>query len=175
VLRQLDAPYGVYAVPGTPVVDTGAALAEIFDDLENVTLLRDEVKPLEVDGRALYLVGVANLGLERDRESLETLMSQAPADAWSILMYHTPDLVATAAELGVDLYLAGHTHGGQVRLPWFGAILTASKYGKRYEAGPYQVGATQLYVSRGLGMEGLGAPRVRFLCQPEIVVLELSH
>jgi predicted MPP superfamily phosphohydrolase len=62
-----------------------------------------------------------------------------------------------------------------VRLPWFGAILTASKYGKRYEAGLYQVGATQLYVSRGLGMEGLGAPRVRFLCPPEIVVLELSR
>jgi hypothetical protein len=175
VLAQLDAPQGVYAIPGTPVVDTSAALASIFDGLDNVRLLSDELAPLEVEGQTIYLVGVANLALERDRQSLEELMRQVPAEAGSILLYHTPDLVETAAELGVDLYLAGHTHGGQVRLPWFGAILTASKYGKRYEAGLYQVGATQLYVSRGLGMEGLGAPRVRFLCPPEIVVLELSR
>jgi predicted MPP superfamily phosphohydrolase len=90
------------------------------------------------------------------------------------LLYHTPDLIETASELGVDLYLAGHTHGGQVRLPWLGAIFTASRYGKRYEMGSYRVGRTQLYVSRGIGMEGLGTPRVRFLCPPEIVELELG-
>ena len=89
-------------------------------------------------------------------------------------MYHTPDLVETAAELGVDFYLAGHTHGGQIRLPWLGALMTAPKYGKQYEAGLYRIASTQLYVSRGIGMEGLGMPRVRFLCPPEIVELWLT-
>jgi predicted MPP superfamily phosphohydrolase len=74
----------------------------------------------------------------------------------------------------VDLYLAGHTHGGQIRLPLFGAVFTASAYGKRYEQGHYSVGDTTLYVSRGIGMEGMGAPRARFLCPPEIVVVNLG-
>ena len=169
VLRQLDAPYGVYAISGTPVVDTKDAMAAIFDDLDNVTVLHDEIVSLDLGGQTIHILGVANLGLERDRDSLKKLTSRLPPNAWTLLMYHTPDLIETAAELGVDLYLAGHTHGGQIRLPRFGAILTASKYGKRYEAGLYQVALTQLYVSRGIGMEGLGMPRVRFLCPPEIV------
>lgn len=174
LLRQLDAPQGVYAIPGTPVVDTASAMAALFDGLDNVQVLHDKVATLDVEGQALYLVGVANLGLERDRDSLRELMRRLPAEAWTILLYHTPDLIETASELGVDLYLAGHTHGGQVRLPWLGAIFTASRYGKRYEMGLYRVGRTQLYVSRGIGMEGLGTPRVRFLCPPETVELELS-
>lgn len=174
LLRQLYAPYGVYAIPGTPVVDTDDALAALFDGLDNVTLLYDEFVQLDLDGQTVYLVGVANLELERDRDSLRELMAQLPPEALSVLLYHTPDLIETAAELGVDLYLAGHTHGGQVRLPWFGAIFTGSRYGKRYEAGLYQVGSTRLYVSRGIGLEGLGMPRVRFLCPPEIVDLALT-
>jgi predicted MPP superfamily phosphohydrolase len=78
-----------------------------------------------------------------------------------------------AVEAGVDLYLAGHTHGGQLRLPFFGAIVTASIYGKRYEMGAYRQGDTLLYVSRGVGMEGKGAPRARFLCPPEVVLCTL--
>jgi predicted MPP superfamily phosphohydrolase len=79
-----------------------------------------------------------------------------------------------AAALGVDLYLAGHTHGGQWRLPLFGAILTSSKFWKRYEAGAYQEGSTHLYVSRGIGLEGFGTPRARFFCPPEVVLISLS-
>jgi predicted MPP superfamily phosphohydrolase len=82
-------------------------------------------------------------------------------------------MAEAAAEEKVDLYLAGHTHGGQIRLPLFGAVFTASSYGKRYEQGLYEIGETTLYVSRGLGMEGQGAPRARFLCPPEIVAVDL--
>jgi hypothetical protein len=78
------------------------------------------------------------------------------------------------SELGVDLYLCGHTHGGQVRLPLYGAMLTSSQLGKRYEMGHYQQGRTNLYVSRGVGLEGLGAPRIRFLSPPEITLVTLQ-
>jgi predicted MPP superfamily phosphohydrolase len=78
-----------------------------------------------------------------------------------------------AARAGVDLFLAGHTHGGQIRLPLIGAVVTSSIYWKRYEMGLYTQGHTWLYVSRGIGMEGLGAPRARFLCPPEIELFEL--
>jgi predicted MPP superfamily phosphohydrolase len=74
----------------------------------------------------------------------------------------------------VDLFLAGHTHGGQWRLPGFGAILTSSRFWKRYEGGAYREGGTQLYVSRGIGMEGFGAPRARFFCPPEVVAISLG-
>jgi len=74
--------------------------------------------------------------------------------------------------LGVDLYLAGHTHGGQVRAPLYGAIVTFSEFGKRYEMGPYRVGGTMLYVNRGIGFEP-ELPRVRFLARPEVAVIDL--
>jgi predicted MPP superfamily phosphohydrolase len=73
-----------------------------------------------------------------------------------------------------DLYLCGHTHGGQIRLPLFGAVITSSDFWKRYEMGRYEEGNTVLYISRGLGMEGKGAPRARFLAPPEIVLWTLS-
>ena len=98
-----------------------------------------------------------------------------PPEAYTLLLYHSPDLIETASSVGVDLYLAGHTHGGQVRLPFYGAVITFSAYGKQYEMGWYEVGATTLYVSRGLGMEGWDAPRMRFLCPPEMEVVELGE
>ena len=91
-----------------------------------------------------------------------------------MLLYHTPDLMPQASDLGVDLYLAGHTHGGQWRLPGFGALLTSSIHWKRYESGLYREGDTRLYVSRGLGMEGFGTPRARFFCPPEVVEILLT-
>ncbi len=104
---------------------------------------------------------------------LRTFQSRIPAGSPTVLLNHTPDLIEAAARQRLDLYVAGHTHGGQIRLPGYGALVTFSAYGKRYEAGYYRMAATNLYVSRGLGMEGSGnAPRVRFLCSPEIVVLE---
>jgi predicted MPP superfamily phosphohydrolase len=93
---------------------------------------------------------------------------------FTVLLYHTPDLAPQSAQLGIDLQLSGHTHGGQVRLPLFGALVTGSLYGKRFEAGRVQLEQMVLYITRGLGMEGMGAPRVRFLCPPEIILWELS-
>jgi predicted MPP superfamily phosphohydrolase len=72
------------------------------------------------------------------------------------------------------LQLSGHTHGGQVRLPLFGALYAGSLYGKRFESGRRQVGEMTLYVTRGLGLEGKGAPRVRFLCPPEMILWEIG-
>jgi predicted MPP superfamily phosphohydrolase len=67
---------------------------------------------------------------------------------------------------------AGHIHGGQVALPFYGALVTLSRTGKTYESGLYRVGGTWLHVSRGLGMEGGHIPRVRFWARPEVTVIE---
>ena len=173
VLSQLSAPYGVYAVPGSPPVDTPDAIDAIFEDLK-ITLLQDEVYRLEISGGEIDIVGLSNLERARDSDMLKELMSRVPANAFTILMYHTPDLAEAAAQEQVDLYLAGHTHGGQVRLPWWGALVTMSAYGKKYQSGLYNLDQTKLYVSRGIGMEGLSLPRIRFLCPPEVVLITLG-
>ncbi len=173
VLAQLSAPYGVYAIPGSPPVDIPESMHQIFDGL-NITLLEDEARALDIGGQSLYLVGVSVGGARPDAATMRELLAQAPPGAYSILLYHSPDLADAAARAGIDLYLAGHTHGGQVRLPIWGALVTSSAYGKRFEAGRYQLGKTTLYVSRGIGLEGLRLPRVRFLCPPEIVSIQLT-
>jgi predicted MPP superfamily phosphohydrolase len=92
---------------------------------------------------------------------------------FNVFLHHTPDMVEEIAGHGYQLYLSGHTHGGQVRLPFYGAMITLSKFDKKYEMGKYQLGDMTAYVHRGVGMEGGLAPRVRFLCRPEIAVFDL--
>jgi len=171
---QLRSRYGIYAVWGN--TDLPPWRYELVAGL-GVTVLEDEIVKLELNGQHICLLGlnIHHHAIEKDRARLRQLAQSLPSDHFNILLYHTPDLMPEAVETGqIDLYLAGHTHGGQIRLPWYGAIVTASIYGKRYEAGQYQEGRTTLYVSRGLGFEGGHAPRVRFLCPPEITVFTLS-
>ncbi|MCJ7739225.1 MAG: metallophosphoesterase, partial [Anaerolineae bacterium] len=111
----------------------------------------------------------------RDAPRLDQLLEADSEACFTVLLYHTPDLMPEAAAAGVDLYLCGHTHGGQIRLPLFGALVTSSRFWKRYEMGRYEDGRTTMYVSRGIGMEGLGAPRARFLAPPEIVAWDISR
>lgn len=173
VLAQLSAPSGIYAVTGTRGVDTPAAMQELFAGLP-IRLLKNERATVDIAGASLDLVGVEVNGWDPDRAALAAALKQVPAGRYSILLYHTPDLAEAAAAGWVDLYLAGHTHGGQIRLPWWGALVTMSAYGKRFEAGLYALDETRLYVSRGIGMEGLRLPRARFLAPPEIVLIELA-
>lgn len=173
VLVQLHAHYGVYAVPGSPPVDIPPALAAIFQGT-SIVLLQDELRRLPLPGGELALLGIANSTHARDAGVLAGLARQVPLGDYTILLYHTPDLAAEARQAGVDLYLAGHTHGGQVRLPFYGAVITMSRFGKTFESGRFELGATTLYVSRGIGMEGLHLPRLRLLCPPEIVYIELG-
>jgi len=169
VISQLEAPYGIYAIIGS--VDNPRVMTTVFGGLKNIHILRNEIQTIHFPGGRLVLLGINR---SADEQVLESLVGQIPTDAYSLLLYHTPDLIETASAAGVDLYLAGHTHGGQVRLPFYGAILTGSRYGKQYEMGAYTVAGTLLYVSRGLGMEGFGMPRLRFLCPPELVLFELG-
>ncbi len=109
-----------------------------------------------------------------DDATLPGLLAALPPGGPSIVLTHAPDPILELARGGVGAVLCGHTHGGQVRLPGYGALLTLARHGKRFEAGLYRVERTWLYVNRGLGLEGGAAPRVRFLCRPEITVLTLG-
>lgn len=164
----------VYAITGSPPVDLKGVVPEIFAGLD-IQWLIDEVAELTIHDQRLCLAGLrCTRERKRDAPRLRDLLAGAPHNQFVLLLYHSPDLMPEAVELGVDLYLCGHTHGGQLRLPLYGALLTSSDFGKRYEMGRYEEAHTTMYVSRGLGMEGLGAPRARFLSPPEIILWTLS-
>jgi hypothetical protein len=174
LLEKLYAPAGIYAIWGNSDVDRPEFLRPMLDEL-GIVVLEDQAVEVRIGDSRLWLVGMTcTRYLDVDGARLGALLADVPAGALTLLLYHTPDLMPQAAAHGVDLYLAGHTHGGQWRLPLFGALLTSSYYWKRYEAGLYQEGDTLLYVSRGLGMEGFGTPRARFFCRPELVSILLT-
>jgi len=171
-VSQLEAPYGIYAVRGT-VEPAPGMMAELFQDT-GVVWLEQEAVTLEVRGQSLTLAGVAcSHDQEVDAARLATTLEGVPAGDLVVLLYHSPDLVLEAAARQVNLMLAGHTHGGQIRLPVLGPVVTYSRFGRRYAAGLFWEGDMTLYVSRGLGFEGGSLPRARFLCRPEIVSIEL--
>jgi predicted MPP superfamily phosphohydrolase len=169
---RLHAPYGIYAVRGS--VEPSPAFMEELVAGTPIVWLEQEAITLEVRGQRMTLIGIACSHRRRiDAARLTEAYGGAPKGAFTLLLYHSPDLIAEAAERQIDLYLTGHTHGGQIALPFYGAIVTGSVYGKRHEAGLFQRGYTTMYVTRGLGFEGGPMPRARFLSRPEIVSLEL--
>ena len=174
LLGQLHARYGIFAVLGTPPVDLHTVIPPLFDGLP-ARLLRDEAVAVALSrGRCLTLLGLdCHHDIARDTMTLDRVLAAAPDAGPRVLLYHSPEQKLAAAERGIDLYLCGHTHGGQVRLPLIGPLLTASQLGRRFVMGHYTLGRTHLYVTRGIGFEGLAAPRVRLFCPPEVTVVEV--
>jgi uncharacterized protein len=173
VLKQWQTPLGAYAVTGSPAVDL-PELVPYLTEGTGVKLLDNETVNIQTPNGEIRLTGITC----RHRPNLDgpvlESMIENQSEKFNILLYHTPDLSPVAANLGVDLQLSGHTHGGQVRIPVIGAVVTGSLFGKRYESGRYKIQNMVLYVSRGLGMEGLGAPRARLFCPPEVILWEIS-
>mgnify|MGYP001329901773 CR=1 FL=1 len=177
LLGNLSAPGGVFAVLGSPAVDLPEVVPPLFVE-SGVRLLRDELVVISPPGGpAMHLIGLEchHKDLTGDVNTLDRLLAGDQGNSPLVLLYHSPEIMPPAVERGIDLYLCGHTHGGQVRLPLIGPILTSSRLGRRYVMGHYREGRTHLYVSRGVGFEGLGAPRVRFRCPPEITLITLEN
>lgn len=124
-------------------------------------------------GGRLAITGLSRgRGRERDPKVLAHMLAVAPVADYRIVISHAPDFIS-AMPVNVDLALAGHTHGGQVVIPFFGPPRTAIRLPRRYAGGLNDYRGTPLHVSRGLGMErGFDIP-VRFLCPPEIGILDL--
>lgn len=173
IFAALSAPLGVFAVSGSPPVDPEDVVAQILEGT-HVRWLRDERVSLRRGPAPIDLVGLGCTHKPYLDAPRLAALTACPPENFTILLYHSPDLAPHAAECGIDLQLSGHTHGGQVRLPFLGALYPSSLYGKRLEVGRRQLGATTLYVTRGLGLEGKGAPRVRFLSRPEVTLWEIG-
>lgn len=166
----LHAKYGVYAVQG--VVDNYEGTRLQLPGTA-VQMLENKQEKLVINELPIYLVGVSSTGdnSQWDAYQLEKAGANIPSEAVKLLLYHTPDLAPEAAANHYDFYFCGHTHGGQIDLPFYGAVFTASAFGHKYASGLFDIGNnSQMYVTRGLGFEGLNMPRARFLARPEISV-----
>ncbi len=171
IIGEWRAPLGVYCIPGTPAVEPLERVQTFVAGLDNLTLLLNAWQTVALPAGALHILGlITTHDLPTDRAALHTAMQSAPEGGLRLLLAHSPDIAVEAAAAGIDWMLCGHTHGGQIRLPLIGALLSASQLGMQYVMGRYTVGRMTLYVSRGIGMEGYGAPRARFLCPPEVIL-----
>ncbi|MBI3737240.1 hypothetical protein HY256_12110 [Candidatus Sumerlaeota bacterium] len=169
---HLDPPLGSYAVIGD--VDVREDWREVFKDLP-VHLLSDRTEVVNLPGCKVNLIG---LDVHTSRTFRTSELRRAGAgsdpDALDIYLGHSPDF-ATALESAPGRFLAfaGHTHGGQVQLPFIGPIMTLIRLPKRYADGFLPYGPGVVSVSRGIGMERYDAPRLRFLCRPELRLVTL--
>lgn len=139
-------------------------------------LLRNEAAYIERDGERIMLAGIDDPAFVRTGgDALERAgqeLAQLPEpEEFTVLLAHRPDLIATYAWYGPALVLSGHAHGGQVRLPLIGALYAPGQgFFPDYTAGLYEVGDTQMIVSRGLGNSLIP---LRFNNRPELVLAVL--
>lgn len=169
-LDELHAPLGVYAVPGNHDYIVGIddwhrqiGAHPVIEDLTNHAIVRD------VGGARVCVAGVDDYYMGTPRL---VLPDPATRDL-TILLAHSPDQAERSRRAydAIDLVLSGHTHAGQVRLPIFGAPVTAAVYGDLYESGLRRRPWTQVYTSRGIGT--IGMP-LRLFARPEVAILELT-
>ena len=162
-LQHIDfsAPQGVFAVRGN--VDP-LDWHKIFDGLHIEAV--SDTRSFDLDGLRLTCLGLY------DSYSPNLAVSDSRPEQFHIVLGHVPDFAL--GEIEADLLLAGHTHGGQVRLPLVGPLSTHSRIPRSWAAGMTELpGGRRLLVSRGIGMERASAPRIRFLCRPELTVIDL--
>lgn len=169
LLSQLSAPYGVMACLGNHDIWSDKQTVRKGLERYGTRVLDNEGEQLSVEGNSLYVAGVADAW--NDHHDLDAALKSKPEGAPTVLLWHEPDVVKQVAQDGrVNLQLSGHSHAGQIKLPFLGPPILPF-LGRRYPEGRYKVGDTWLYTSRGLGVSGLP---IRFNCRPEITVLQLE-
>jgi uncharacterized protein len=170
-LERLQPPLGVYGVWGNHDYDQGVArrdeLNAAFQDA-GIRILVNEGVNVRDD---LFITGIDDLW--KGNHNLHAALGNRPTDRACIFMCHIPDILPGIAEYGysADLTLSGHNHGGQVKLPFVGAMAVPSKYGSRFLEGWFSE-PTLAFVSRGLGFSVLP---VRVGSMAEVVIIDLGE
>ena len=178
-LRGLRAPFGVFGCLGNHDAWAGVedSIAALFR-LTGVRILRGQAVPIVIGGEWFQLIGVDFQSRRRFGPSapvahiLGNIEGLIAPDRPNILLSHNPDTFDRAAELGIGLSLAGHTHGGQLALEFISPQIAPSRLVTPYVAGWYRKPGGQLYVNRGIGT--IGVP-IRVGAPPEITVYRLTR
>ncbi|WNF24292.1 metallophosphoesterase [Mesobacillus jeotgali] len=169
MLSSLKAPMGKFAVYGNH--DHGGYGSDLYKQImeqSGFTLLLNNSANIKLlDGSSIWIAGIDDAML--GKPDLKASMANIPNDSYTILLSHAPDKAEEAAHFPIQMQLSGHSHGGQIQIPFYGPLVTppfAEKYVEGfYTAGPQN--SLTLYVNRGLGTTRLP---FRFLSQPELAV-----
>jgi uncharacterized protein len=169
VLGRLKAPLGVLAVTGNHDWWYDGPRVTAALEATGIRVLDDEAVPIETKGRPVWIAGIGDMWTRR--ANIRRALEAVPADAPVIAITHNPDLFPQMPAR-VLLTLAGHTHGGQVDLPFFGRLIVPSHYGARYAIGHVVEEGRDLFVTPGLGTSIIP---VRFRVPPEISLLTVGR
>lgn len=173
ILKELKAPLGKYCIFGNH--DHGGYGSELYRNImetAHFTILLNEAKPIKLkDGSSIYLLGIDDAMLGKPDVALA--LKNTPINRFKILLSHAPDLAETASQYPIQWQLSGHSHGGQVKIPFVGALVTPP-FAQKYPEGLYTLGknnSLSLYVNRGIGTTRLP---FRFMAIPELTVFTLK-
>jgi hypothetical protein len=168
-LSQLAARDGVFAVLGNHDHWTEAKVVRGILREVGIQDVSNGLYTVERGEAMLHIAGVDDYWERKDR--LPDVLAKIPAEGAAILLAHEPDYADISAATGrFDLQLSGHSHGGQVIIPFVGPLVVP-QYSQKYPLGQYQINGMVQYTNRGLGTV---LPPVRFNCRPEITVFTLT-
>jgi len=136
-----------------------------------VSVLVNESLKLSIGDDTMWIAGVDDPH-EFLCDCLPLALRDVPPGAFTILLAHSPEIISQAAEYGIDLYLCGHTHGGQVCLPRIGPLFLNARCKRAYVAGRWRCGDMQGYTTCGIGASTIP---IRFNCPPEAALIELKR
>jgi predicted MPP superfamily phosphohydrolase len=167
VLAGIRSAHGFHAILGNHDL---ASMVPLLEGI-GVTMLVNRGLAVPFGGATVWLAGVDDPHKFRAAH-LPSAMAGAPAEAFKIALVHSPECAEEADALGARLYLCGHTHGGQLRLPLWGAIKLNSRSKVEYARGHWRCGAMQGYTTDGLGVTDFP---LRFNCPPEACLFTLRR
>ena len=167
LLRQMQAPHGLWAVMGNHDFYTDPGRVTSVLRSHGIQVLANQSVPIELDGQRFWLGGVGDV--EGGAANLDATLRAVPSDETTILLAHEPDYADYVARHPVDLQLSGHSHGGQIRIPFL-PPLYLPELARKYILGLYKIGPLTLYTNAGLGTV---AVPIRLNCPPEITFLTL--
>ena len=167
LLAEMKAKLGTFACLGNHDAATDPVRIISVLQARQIKTLRNSAEPLEKDGRRLWLAGIDDV-IEGSAD-LDATLQKIPSDEAVVLMAHEPDFATHVAKYPIDLQLSGHSHGGQVRIPFLGAPVLP-ELAVKFPKGLYHMGGLTLYTNVGIGT--VRVP-VRFDCPPEITLFTL--
>ena len=166
-LAKVKSKYGFYTTLGNHDGWYDRWYIKELLEKQNIKVLNNKNEKLQINGKEIFIAGVEDMMTAFPNMADALKGTKTP----TILLTHTPDVFPDIPR-NVNLTLAGHTHGGQVRLPIIGPIFTASNYGNKYAIGLVDENGKKLITTRGIGVSILP---FRFNCPPEIVVIEFTN
>jgi len=179
-LKDLSDRYPVYAVTGNHeyhladendphMIDRTATLRALFEK-SNIKILENKTVGINVAGAKFNLTGLPEIWTHKANFQIASI-NQDPRLP-NILLVHNPDIILDSLTEKYDLILAGHTHGGQIRLPFIGSLAPLpTKLGRHFDQGLFSTKTGYLYISSGLGESGA---RARLFDPPEIAILNID-